>query len=123
MIIDYVGVREIKGSLIVLDNVDNASYEEMVEIRLNGGGKRHGRIVQIEGKRAVIQVFEGTQEISLSNTKTRLIGSPMQLSLAPDILGRVFNGAGEPIDGLGKTFSKKKMENEFVMSEFVSKKS
>lgn len=110
MIIDYVGVKEIKGSLIAIDNVDNASYEEMVEIRLDGGGKRHGRIVQIEGKRAVIQVFEGTQEISLSNTKTRLKGSPMRLSLAPDILGRVFNGAGEPIDGLGKIFSKKKMD-------------
>lgn len=110
MIIDYVGVKEIRGSLITIDNVDNASYEEMVEIRLDGGGKRHGRIVQIEGKRAVIQVFEGTQEISLSNTKTRLKGSPMRLSLAPDILGRVFNGAGEPIDGLGKIFSKKKMD-------------
>ena len=51
MIIDYVGVKEINGSLIVLDNVENASFEEMVDIRLDNGTVRHGRIVQIEGKK------------------------------------------------------------------------
>ncbi len=110
MILDYVGVQEIKGSLITLDNVENASYEEMVDIRLENGNKRQGRVVKIEGKKVVIQVFEGTQSISLSNTKTRLTGHPMELSVAPEILGRVFNGAGDPIDGLGKVFSKKKMD-------------
>ncbi len=110
MILDYVGVKEIQGSLIVLDGVEDASYDEMVDIRLEGGGKRQGRIVKIEGKRAVIQVFEGTSSISLSNTRTRLMGHPMELSLSPEILGRVFSGAGEPIDGLGKVFSRKKVD-------------
>ena len=110
MILNYVGVKEIKGSLITLDNVDNASYEEMVDIHLEGGTRRQGRIVKIEGKRIVIQVFEGTSEISVSNTKTRLTGHPMELALAPEILGRVFNGAGKPIDGLGKVFLQKKMD-------------
>ncbi|MFR3008805.1 MAG: V-type ATP synthase subunit B, partial [Pseudoruminococcus massiliensis] len=61
MILDYVGVKEINGSLIVLDDVENASYEEMVDIRLDDGSIRHGRIVQTQGKRCVVQVFEGTK--------------------------------------------------------------
>ncbi len=108
MIIDYVGVKEINGSLIVLDNVDDASYEEMVDIRLENGTYRHGRIVQIEGKKIVVQVFEGTKSISLDNTRTRLKARPMELALSPEIMGRVFSGAGVPIDGLGEVYPLKK---------------
>lgn len=104
MIFEYVGVREINGSLIMLDNVECPSYEEMVEIRLEGGGVRNGRIIKLEGKRAVIQVFEGTKGISLSNTRTRLKGRPMELALSPEILGRVFSGVGRPLDGLGEIY-------------------
>lgn len=108
MILDYVGVKEINGSLIVLDDVEGASYEEMVDIRLENGTMRHGRIVQIEGKRVVVQVFEGTKSISLDNTRTRLKARPMELALSPEILGRVFSGAGEPIDGFGAVYPEKK---------------
>lgn len=109
MIIDYLGVKEINGSLIVLDGIKNASYEEIVDIRLENGTARKGRIVQIEGERVVIEVFEGTSSISLNNTKTRLTGKPMELPLSPEILGRVFSGSGKPIDGLGDIFPKKRM--------------
>lgn len=104
MILDYVGVKEINGSLIVLDKVPNATSEEMVTIRLDNGTTRQGRIVQMEGERVVVQVFEGTRGISLDNTETRLMAHPMELSLSPEILGRVFDGAGQPIDGLGNIF-------------------
>ncbi|HIU32308.1 MAG TPA: V-type ATP synthase subunit B [Candidatus Caccousia avistercoris] len=104
MLIDYIGVREINGSLIVLDDVENASFEEVVDIRLEDGTMRQGRIVQMEGSRVVIQVFEGTRGISLDNTRTRLKGHPMELALSPEILGRVFDGAGRPIDGLGDIY-------------------
>ena len=70
MILDYIGVKEINGSLIVIDNVENAFYEETVDIRLDDGSMRQGRIVQMDGKRVVIQVFEGSREISLDNTRT-----------------------------------------------------
>ncbi|NLG93678.1 MAG: V-type ATP synthase subunit B, partial [Clostridiales bacterium] len=100
----------INGSLIVLDNVENASFEEVVDIRLENGTMRQGRIVQLDGKRAVIQVFEGTRGISLDNTRTRLKGHPMQMPLSPEILGRVFDGAGRPIDGLGNIFPVKKAD-------------
>jgi V/A-type H+-transporting ATPase subunit B len=108
MILDYIGLEEINGSLIVLDDVENASFEEVVDIRLSDGTKRQGRIVQMEGKRAVIQVFEGTRGISLDNTRTRLMGHPMEMPLSPEILGRVFDGAGHPIDGLGDIFPVKR---------------
>jgi V/A-type H+-transporting ATPase subunit B len=104
MLIDYIGVKEINGSLIVLDDVEDASFEEMVEIRLDDGSIRQGRVVQIDGKRVVIQVFEGTRGISLNNTRTRLKGHPMELALSPEILGRVFDGSGRPIDGLGDIY-------------------
>ncbi len=109
MILDYIGVKEINGSLIVLDDVDNASFEEIVDIRLDDGTMRQGRIVQMEGKRVVVQVFEGTRSISLENTRTRLRGRPMEMPLSPEILGRVFDGAGRPIDGLGNIFPQKRM--------------
>ena len=110
MILDYVGVKEINGSLIVLDNVDNVAYDEMVEIQLDDGSRRQGRIVQIEGKRVVVQVFEGTRSISLDNTRSHFLGHPMELALAPEILGRTFDGAGRPIDGLGEICPQKKMD-------------
>ena len=109
MVFEYIGVKEINGSLIVLDDVDCPSYEEIVEIRLDDGSVRHGRIVTIEGGKAVIQVFEGTRGISLNNTRTRLKGRPMELDLSPEIQGRIFSGVGTPIDGLGRIYPEKRM--------------
>ncbi|MCI9291970.1 MAG: V-type ATP synthase subunit B [Erysipelotrichaceae bacterium] len=110
MRLQYLGLSEINGPLIFLDDVDDAHYEEMVEIQLSSGEKRMGRIVQIEGKRVVVQVFEGTNGISLQNTRTFLQGRPMELSLSKELLGRVFNGAGKPIDGLGDIYADKRMD-------------
>lgn len=109
MVLNYVGLKEISGSLIVLDGVENASYEEVVDIKLGDGNYRKGRIVEIQGDRVVVQVFEGTNSISLSNTSVKLHGHPMEISLSPEILGRVFSGSGEPIDNLGRVFPHKKM--------------
>lgn len=104
MIIEHLGLSQINGSLIVLDNIKDASYDEMVELKLEDGSSRTGRIVQIEGEKVVIQVFEGTKGLSLVNTRTRMTGHPIELSLSPEIIGRVFDGLGRPIDGLGEVF-------------------
>ena len=109
MIIDYVGVKEINGSLVVMDGVKGVSNEEIVDIKLENGTSRQGRVVQIDGERIVVQVFEGTRGISLKNTKTRLTGHPMEMPLSPEIIGRVLDGAGRPIDGLGDIFPVKRM--------------
>ncbi|MCI8893469.1 MAG: V-type ATP synthase subunit B [Lachnospiraceae bacterium] len=102
MSIEYLGLSEINGPLVAVEGVRGGSYEEIVELKVAGKDKRLGRIVEINEDRALIQVFESTDEMSLSNTHTRLTGHPMEIGLSPDILGRSFNGLGEPIDGLGR---------------------
>ncbi len=102
MSIEYLGLSEINGPLIAVEGVKGGSFEEIVELSVAGKKKKLGRIVEINEDKAVIQVFESTDEMSLSNTHTRLTGHPMEIGLSVDILGRIFNGLGEPIDGLGK---------------------
>lgn len=101
MAIEYLGLSEINGPLVVLEGVKNASYEEIVEFHMDDGTRKIGRIIEIYEDKAVIQVFEGTDGMSLGNTHTRLTGRPMEIGLSPEILGRTFNGIGQPIDGLG----------------------
>jgi len=110
MIIEHLGLDQINGSLIVLDGIKNAAFDEMVELRLENGSSRVGRIVQIDGERVVIQVFEGTKGLSLVNTRTRLTGHPIEMSLSPEIVGRVFDGLGRPIDGLGEIYPLEKRD-------------
>ena len=101
MSIEYLGLSKINGPLIVLEGVQDAFYDEVVEFVINGKDRRIGRIIEIYEDKAVIQVFEGTEGMSLKNTHTKLTGHPMEIALSPDILGRTFNGIGQPIDGLG----------------------
>ena len=101
MAIEYLGLSEINGPMIVVEGVKGAFYDEIVEFGVEGADKKLGRIVEINEDKAVIQVFESTAEMSLLNTRTRLTGHPMEIGLSEDILGRTFNGLGEPIDGLG----------------------
>ncbi|MGI6007877.1 MAG: V-type ATP synthase subunit B [Ruminococcus sp.] len=109
MAIEYLGLNEINGPLVVLEGVKDAAYEEIVEFNIEGTEKKLGRIVEIYEDKAVIQVFEGTDNMSLVNTHTRLTGRPMEIALSPDILGRTFDGIGKPIDGLGPIVSDKKV--------------
>jgi len=105
MQIEYRGIREVSGSLIVLDGVTDVSFEETVTLRLDDGAVRDGRVVQIDGERVVIQVFEGISGVALDNIGVRLCGRPVEMPLSPDMVGRVFDGAGRPIDGLGDLFT------------------
>lgn len=103
--LQYIGLSEINGPLVALDGVKGASYDEMASILLNDGTSRLGRVVQIQGERVILQVFEGTKGLSLENTRTILSGKPMELPLSEEILGRIFNGAGTPIDNLGSIYA------------------
>lgn len=107
MSLQYVGLKEINGPLVALEGVTGVSYDEIAKIRLNDGTERIGRVVELAGDKAILQVFEGTNGISLENTKTIFSGKPLEIPLATEMLGRVFNGAGKPIDGLGAVFPEK----------------
>jgi len=100
----YLGLHEISGSIVILEGINSPTFDEIVEIEMPTGQKRTGRVIQIEEDRAVVLVFEGTADFSLTNTTTRFSGKPMELKLSRDILGRVFDGMGRPIDGLGSVY-------------------
>lgn len=101
MAIEYLGLSAINGPLVVLEGLSDASYDEIVEMTVDQKTKKIGRIIEIDKDKAVIQVFEGTDGMALTNTHTRLTGRPMELAVSEEMLGRTFNGIGEPIDGLG----------------------
>ena len=110
MSIEYLGLSKINGPLVVLEGVQGASFDEIVEITVEGSQKKLGRIVELYEDRAVIQVFEGNEGMSLKNTHTKLTGHPMEVSLSPEILGRTFNGIGQPIDDLGEISPEVKLD-------------
>ncbi|MBU5450737.1 V-type ATP synthase subunit B [Acetivibrio sp. MSJd-27] len=117
----YMGLNEINGSLIVLDHVADAAYDEIVKIETTEGKSLLGKVIAIEDQRAVIQVYEGTKGLSLTNTKTKFTGRPMELALSKEILGRIFDGAGKPIDGLGEIYAEKKVNVNGVPINPVSR--
>ena len=105
MAIEYIGLKNIEGPLVAIEGISGAANEEMVTITLEDGSKRIGRIIEMSGDKAVIQVFEGTSGLSLTNTKTKLMGKPMMMPLSKEILGRTLDGIGRPRDGLGEFYA------------------
>lgn len=85
---EFLGLSEINGPLVVMENVPKVGFDEVVELKLDDGSIRTGRVVQIEGTRVVVQVFEGTRGLSLKNTRTRMLEHPMEMPVSPELLGR-----------------------------------
>lgn len=110
MVVQYTGIKKINGPLIVLSGVENVAYDELVEIHLDDGTVRMGNVVDIENGTAVVQVFEGTRGMSLGSSTSTFLGHPMELGLSEEILGRSFDGAGRPADGLGPVYSEVKRD-------------
>ena len=107
---EYIGLKEVNGPLVIIEGVKEASYEETVEIKVNDNEVRQGRIIEINEEFAVVQVFEGTRGLSVTNTVTKFTGEPLKFGLSKEILGRVFDGVGRPIDGLGRIKFDKKLD-------------
>ncbi|MBU0527386.1 MAG: V-type ATP synthase subunit B [Candidatus Micrarchaeota archaeon] len=95
---EYKTINEIAGPLLVVNDVSGVSYNEIVEIMVPGGEKRKGQVLDVTQNTAVVQVFGGTEGISTTQTSVRFLGETMRLGLSSDMLGRVFNGLGEPRD-------------------------
>ncbi|MCF4113691.1 MULTISPECIES: V-type ATP synthase subunit B [Dethiosulfovibrio] len=96
---EYKTISSLQGPLLVVEKVQDVKYDELVEIELSNGENRRGRVLEIDSNRALVQVFEGTDGIDIEDTKVRFVGKVLTLPVSEDMLGRVFNGRGEPIDG------------------------
>ncbi|MFP4498384.1 MAG: V-type ATP synthase subunit B [Vulcanimicrobiota bacterium] len=99
MIKEYKTITSVAGPLIVVEKVSDVKFEELVEIELSNGEKRRGKVLEITTEKALVQLFESTQGLDLDDSKVRFLGKVMELPVSRDILGRVFSGSGNPIDG------------------------
>jgi V/A-type H+-transporting ATPase subunit B len=96
---EYKTIQEIASPLMIVKNVEGVTYDELAEIELPNGEVRRCKVLEVEDDSAVVQLFESAQGINLAQSKVRFLGHPLQLGVSEDMLGRVFNGMGEPIDG------------------------
>ena len=106
---DYRTVREIVGPLVLLDGAQNVKYGELVELR-TVSGLRHGQVLEVSGGTVLIQVFEGSSGMDRGQTVTRFLGHGLQFGVSRDIVGRVFNGLGAPIDGVAPILPEKVLD-------------
>ncbi len=96
---EYTTIREVVGPLVMVDGVDGVKYDELVEIVQADGSIRRGKVLEVNGDRALLQLFEGSQGLRISDARARFLGHSIELAVSPDMLGRVFDGMGRPKDG------------------------
>lgn len=110
MLKEYRGVSNITGPLMLIEGVEGAKYEELVEIILPDGSKRKGRVLEVERDKALVQVFEGTTGVDIDKTRVRFLGRGIEMYLSPDILGKVFTGLGTPRTENDKIIPEKRLD-------------
>ena len=98
MLKEYSTIREVVGPLMLVEGVSGVKYDELVEIEQENGEKRSGRVLEVGGDRAMVQLFESSQGLKISTSKARFLGRSIELSVSMDMLGRVFDGMGRPRD-------------------------
>jgi V/A-type H+-transporting ATPase subunit B len=110
MLKEYQTIREISGPLLLVEEVEGAKYEELVEVQLPSMETRTGRVLEVDHDKVLIQLFEGTTGVDIHKSKVRFLGRGIQLGVSPDILGRVFDGLGRPIDEGPEILPDKKLD-------------
>jgi V/A-type H+-transporting ATPase subunit B len=108
--LEYKGVASISGPIIVVENVQQVGYDELVSVKMQSGEIRLGKVIQVTQKAVTVQVFEGTTGLSPSETRTRFLGRPLEVPVSTEMLGRVMNSFGEPIDGHPRFFSEERRD-------------
>ena len=106
---EYKTIKEVAGPLLIVEGVAGVKYEELVDVVLPDQSIRRGRVLEVTTDRAVVQMFEDTRGISLKDSKARFLGRLMELPVSIDMLGRVFDGAGNPKDKGGPIMAEKKL--------------
>jgi V/A-type H+-transporting ATPase subunit B len=112
MLKEYRTITEVVGPLILVEDVEGATYNELVEIEQQTGEIRMGRVLEVDGDKAVVQLFEGSQGLQISTSKARFLGRSIELAVSPDMLGRVFDGMGRPLDGGPRIIAEKRLDIE-----------
>ncbi|WP_027632346.1 V-type ATP synthase subunit B [Clostridium hydrogeniformans] len=110
MLKEYKTVREVVGPLMLVDGVEGVNYDELVEIEIQTGEIRRGKVLEVNGNKAMVQLFEGSAGINLKETKVRFLGRPLEIGVSEDMLGRVFDGLGRPKDGGPKLIPEKRLD-------------
>lgn len=110
MLKEYKSLKEVVGPLMLVENVKGVGYNELVEIPQEDGRIRLGKVLEVDGDRAVVQLFEGSQGLQISTSKARFMGRSLELPCAEDMVGRVFDGMGQPIDGGPRIISDKRYD-------------
>lgn len=107
---EYRTIQEVAGPLMMISGVEGVTYDELGEIELENGEKRRCRVLEIDGSNALVQLFESSTGINLANSKVRFLGKGIELGVSPDMLGRVFDGLGRPVDGGSPIIPEKRMD-------------
>lgn len=107
---EYTKIEELTGPLMLVENVSDVAFEELVEIELSDGEKRRGRVLEVTSDAALIQLFERPAELGIERTKVRFLGKGIQLGVSDDIVGRVFDGWGRPRDGGAQIIPEKRLD-------------
>lgn len=110
MIKSYKSIANVIGPLMTVDHVEGVKYDELIDVQLQNGTTRQGQVLEINGSRALVQIFEGTGGINLRDSKVRFIGKPFELDVSEDMIGRVFDGLGKPKDGLNPIAAEKSLD-------------
>ncbi len=110
MLKEYRTIREVAGPLMLVDQVENATFDELVEIETQTGEIRRGRVLEVNGDKALVQLFESSAGINIKNSKVRFLGRTLELGVSMDMLGRVFDGLGRPKDGGPKIIPEKRLD-------------
>lgn len=110
MLKEYRTITEVVGPLMLVEGVESVKYNELVEIEQRGGEVRRGRVLEVNGDKALVQLFEGSHGLKISESKARFLGRGIELAVSPDMLGRVFDGMGRPKDGGPPIIAEKRLD-------------
>lgn len=110
MLKEYQTIREVAGPLMLVKQVSGVKYGELGEIELQGGERRHCKVLEVDGTNAVVQLFESSAGMNLEGSKVKFLGTGIEFGVSPDILGRVFDGLGRPIDDGPEILAEKKID-------------